>query len=119
MLYTLATDSGGLYYYRPGDTPGSHSVGKTGHDWAAGGPMAHRPEGTYVIVFERRDDAYRLGSHWARPGEGVEPRPAREADDLGDTVCFVRLEGDQVEDIVYELRPTPPDAMVRSENASS
>ena len=119
MLYTLATDSGGLYYYRPGDTPGSHSVGKTGHDWAAGGAVGLRPAGSYVIVFERPADAYRVGSHWARPGEGVEPRPARAADRLGDTVCFARHDGGGPGDIVFTLRPTPPDALQRAENASS
>jgi hypothetical protein len=119
MLYVLATDSGGLYYYRPGDTPGSHSVGKTGHDWAAGGAVAQRPAGSYVIVFERPADAYQVGSQWGRPGEGVEPRPAREMDDLGDTVCFASREGGKPGDIVFALRPTPPDALKRSENASS
>jgi hypothetical protein len=119
MLYVLATDSGGLYYYRPGDRPGSHSVGKTGHDWAAGGPMEIRPNGAYVIVFEQPADAYRVGSDWALPGQGVLPRPARETDHLGDTVCFAHREGRNPADIVFSLRPTPPDALERSENASS
>jgi hypothetical protein len=119
VLYVLATDSGGLYYYRPGDAPGSHSVGKTGHDWAAGGAMGLRPADSYVIVFERPADAYRLGDRWARPGEGVQPRPACAADHLGNTICFARLDPGRPADIVFTLRPTPPDALERAVNASS
>jgi hypothetical protein len=81
--------------------------------------MAHRPPGSYVIVFEHPADAYRVGSHWGLPGEGVEPRPAREADQLGNTVCFASHEVKKAGDIIFTLRPTPPDALKRSENASS
>jgi hypothetical protein len=110
MLYVLVSDTGGLYYYRPGDAPGSGSVGRTGPDRSGGGVPGPRPAGTHLLVFERAGDAFELRHFLEEPGETVGPREALDGDDLGATVCFARHGGGGPNDFVYSLRPTPPDA---------
>jgi hypothetical protein len=112
MLYVLASDTGGLYYYRPGDDRISGSVGRTGPDWNDGREPELRPAGTHLLVFERAVDAFQLRYFLEEPGETVAPRRAQSADKLGDTVCYVHHGGGTPNGFVYTLRPTPADAIV-------
>ena len=109
MLYVLASDIGGLYYYEPGDKPGSYAIGKTNWSFAQE-RLEECPHGSSVIVFENAADAFRLGHFLALPGQKFEPREARTDDNLGPTVCLAKHGGGAKDNIIYSLIPTPSDA---------
>jgi hypothetical protein len=100
VLYVVANQAGALYLHDRDGVFHNRSL--------LPGRAGRRAPGAHVVVFDEAAGAGRFRNLHAAFGGGFDARPARPADLIGGTVCWVswRSEGGYTLDV----RPTPADA---------